>query len=154
MLDPMSKINFTNAEKAFVRTVRRLQLWRLLDATGMSPENFPGRKSSEKDAKIKFKNQVLKALKKRLDEIEAKDPNVYQTVGLEKKKLIDLIAHTDLMTDLNWSLVQGVKDALILFKTQHLEDGGEMSVEESIIFQEIEAHMDKRFKVRKGWKPI
>lgn len=144
----MAKSNFSKVEKALEEGLLRLTSEHLLEEA-----DAKGGKQKERLPPPELRIAILQKIEKDLKKLHKLDHGIYKKVGLLKEDLKKFIANPSLVTTQEWKSLKEAKDRLDVAKKE-LTPEKPFILDEDIVEQERQKHINKRFNIKDKWLPL
>ena len=148
----MGKTNFTKVEEALVAGLQQMTVAQLIEMADTANIKTPPT-SAETTKLLTIQKTLLLALQLNINRLGKKDPDVYQKIGITKKKFKKFVQFPSELSSEDWKLIKETQDKLDLYMEEFIKNSP-LCTNEQIIEQERVKHINKRFNVNEKWLPL
>lgn len=140
----MAKTNYNRVEDALKKGLEKIKVETLLEET----ESHKTSDKSKKERKLSPK-QMLLLLKQDLKQIEKTEPKIYETLGIERKRIATLLKDPSQIGEKEAEEIRALYE-----KSRPLKEKLVDKPSEEILAAEIDRHIYKRHNVKEKWIPL
>jgi monoamine oxidase len=148
----MGKTNFTKVEQALTDGINRIEREKL-DAEAKAIQNPAAVPEAEAAAHLKEQRQKQRALKALLDWLWKYDKELFTKLAVEPSEAQRLIEVKEALSPDDWQKIVALFDRTHALK-EELEKSEGLDSNDTLVEQQRQQHLTKRFNVDDRWLPL
>ena len=136
----MAKTNFTKAEEALAEGMRKMTVQKLLDET----------KQAAQQEDVKPSQKIIKQLIRDLNMVMKNDKQLFLVLGFNKDQIKKILSDPTNISADDWKTLLDFKKMFDMYKSKKKRE----VVNDRIVEEERQKHINKRFNVNEKWLPL